>query len=204
MIPLLEKAAIILGAIFVLAGLLLYGYYTWDDHRAKENSARIVNELKAAIVDGKKSVALAGETAPIYKSFRSVDMPVFTTKSGPFVGILSIETLNLILPVYSDWRYERLVDAPCKYSGTAYAKNLVIAAHNYNAHFGTIYSLNEGDQISFTDMDGNVFWYEVSAIEVLGAEEVEEMVNSPWALSLFTCTVGGKDRVTIRCSAINS
>ena len=52
-------------------------------------------------------------------------------------------------------------------------------------------------------MDGNVFNYEVVAKETLMPTAIEEMASGDWALTLFTCTVGGSYRVTIRCDLVS-
>ena len=102
----------------------------------------------------------------------------------------------------SEWTDERLKQAPCRYAGSAYLQNLVIAGHNYRAHFSRIGNLKKGDPVIFTDMDGNRFFYEVTEIEILNAEETERMTESWWALTLFTCTVGGGRRIAVRCDAL--
>jgi sortase A len=35
--------------------------------------------------------------------------------------------------------------------------------------------------------------------EVLKSTAIEEMEAGEWDLTLFTCTIGGADRITIRC-----
>ena len=35
--------------------------------------------------------------------------------------------------------------------------------------------------------------------EILQPGDVEEMLSGGWALTLFTCTLGGRTRVTVRC-----
>ena len=59
-------------------------------------------------------------------------------------------------------------------------------------------SLAEGDVATFTDMAGNVFIYKMVERETLNPTDIEEMEDGDWDLTLFTCTVGGKTRVTIR------
>ena len=54
------------------------------------------------------------------------------------IGTLKIPALHLELPVLSEWSYPLLRKAPCRYAGSAYKGNLVIAAHNYSSHFGQI------------------------------------------------------------------
>ena len=51
----------------------------------------------------------------------------------------------------------------------------------------------------FCDLDGNVFVYRAAAKETLAPEDTEEMTDSGWALTLFTCTTGGAYRLAIRC-----
>ncbi len=89
--------------------------------------------------------------------------------------------------------------APCRYSGSAYLGDLVIAAHNYSQHFGRLKELRAGDAVIFTDADGNVFSYVVSELEQLAPDAAQQLQAGQWALSLFTCTVGGQYRVVVRC-----
>ena len=75
----------------------------------------------------------------------------------------------------------------------------VIAAHNYKTHFGRLKELRPGDEVRFTDTEGNAFRYTVAELETLGKYDVEEMAAGDWDLTLFTCTYGGQSRVTVRC-----
>lgn len=76
---------------------------------------------------------------------------------------------------------------------------MVIAAHNYESHFGQLKNLSQGEQITFTDIDGNCFCYQVLDVEILSPYDVQEMTEGAWDLTLFTCTIGGQSRVTVRC-----
>lgn len=116
-----------------------------------------------------------------------------------YVGYLTIPALGLELPVMAEWDYARLRLAPCRYSGSTKTGDLVIAAHNYARHFGSLQTLLAGDEVRFTDMDGVVTVYEVAAVEILQPTAVEEMTAGEYDLTLFTCTYGGQSRVTVRC-----
>ena len=115
------------------------------------------------------------------------------------IGVLEIPKIDLKLPVLSEWSYPLLKKAPCRYSGSAYLDNLVIAAHNYRTHFGKLKELEMGDEVIFTDAAGNRFEYKAAVVEALTPQSVEDMTSGEWALSLFTCTLDGKNRVTVRC-----
>ena len=72
-------------------------------------------------------------------------------------------------------------------------------AHNYATHFGKISQLSEGDQVIFTDMDGVMTIYQVVAQDILAPNDVQEIISGDFDLTLFTCTYGGKSRVTVYC-----
>ena len=138
-------------------------------------------------------------SVPDYILDPDTPLPVGEFLGVECVGILRVPSLGLELPVLAQWSYPALKTAPCLYAGSPYSDDLVIAAHNYSHHFGRIGSLYPGDTVEFADMDGNLFRYEVDLIETLQPTAVEEMVSGGWELTLFTCTVGGASRVTVRC-----
>lgn len=121
------------------------------------------------------------------------------TDVSEYLGYVCIPALELELPVMSEWSYPKLKLAPCRYYGSAETGNLVIAAHNYPRHFGMLSKLELGNEVKFIDMEGKEWSYEVTAVDVLSPENVEEMTAAGYGLTLFTCTYGGANRITIRC-----
>lgn len=102
----------------------------------------------------------------------------------------------------ADWSYPQLKLSPCRYYGSVRGGDLVICAHNYQKHFGRLTELAVGDSVLFTDMDGVVTAYTVAETEVLQPTAVEEMTSGDYPLTLFSCTYGGKTRVTVRCQRV--
>lgn len=131
------------------------------------------------------------------------DMTTVTVDGYEYIGYLTIPALDLELSVMSSWSYPKLKVSPCRYSGSIAEGNMVICAHNYSRHFGRIKNLSEGDEVYFTDMDGNTYCYEVAEVTTLAPTAIEEMTSSGYDLTLFTCTYGGKSRVTVRCSLVS-
>ena len=125
-----------------------------------------------------------------------------TIKGYSYIGYLSIPELKLDLPVMSGWDSRRLQISPCRYTGTLRGEDLVIMAHNYRSHFGRLSQLSPESQIQFMDMDGNLWNYQVVAMDVLPAEAVEEMTAGEYDLTLFTCATNRSHRVTVRCNKI--
>lgn len=129
-------------------------------------------------------------------------MPEETIDGRSYIGVLEILSLSLQLPVIGSWSYAELREAPCRYAGSAYQKNMVIAGHNYSSHFGNLKNLSQGDTVIFTDVDGNRFHYRVIELETLAPDAVDDLTSGDWDLTLFTCTIGGRSRVTVRCSEV--
>ena len=119
------------------------------------------------------------------------------------MGYIEIPTLGLKLPVMAQWDYDRLKIAPCRQFGSSRTDDLVIAAHNYESHFGRLKELVKGDTVTFTDMEGIINTYSVEKIETLKPESVDAVENSGYDLVLYTCTLGGKTRVTAFCNRKN-
>lgn len=177
-----------LGAVLVLAALSLFLWNQQEAKRAGESAQEILPEVIEHI-----------EAADDYPDPYNTDMTVAEIDGYGYIGYLSIPALGLELPVMSEWDYPRLKIAPCRYAGATKTDDLVIAAHNYARHFGTLSQLAAGDEVYFLDMDGVLSCYEVVEVITLAPTDVEEMTSGDYALTMFTCTYGGKSRVTVRC-----
>ena len=194
------------GLILVTAAVLLLVYNLWDGHRARESEeailAEYLQENKKASESPDASDKEDEQNIPDYILNPDMDMPEYTLKSlgdVACIGILEIPALDLELPVISSWSYSSLRLAPCRYSGSAYKGDLVIAAHNYQSHFGGLRTLPEGSEVFFTDAGGNRFSYYVAVTEALTPWSVDDMTSGEWPLTLFTCTLDSQNRVTVRC-----
>lgn len=201
---------ITIGLLLIAAAFFLAVYNLYDDLRAEQSARQVIGQLKgnlqsdgSAETDTDRGAADSdGETGiPSYILCPDMEMPVEAINGMEIVGVLQIPALELELPIISQWSYPNLKKAPCRYSGSAYLNNLVICGHNYASHFGSLKKLSEGDQAVFTDMDGNVFTYRMVERETLlpaSPSSIEELESGDWDLTLFTCTTGGKSRVTVR------
>lgn len=185
-----------LGVLLLAAAVLLSGYNLIQRSSAAKSSSEIFDRLDKMLSQ------VSEDELPNYVLDPEMDMPVKEIDGVNYIGVLQIPSLGLNLPIAENWSYSQLMKSPCRYFGTAYKSNFVIAAHNYPTHFGNLKKLHEGDSVIFTDMDGNGFNYEVAELETLLPTDVEEMKGGDWDLTLFTCTIGGRTRVTVRCVAV--
>lgn len=186
------------GSILLAAAVALTGFNFWDEHRADQAASSVVQVLQKDI-EQERATSSSSTQPALYQISPKMEMPAQQIDGESYIGVLTIPALGLELPIMRDWSYPGLRKAPCRYYGSAYTNDLVIAGHNYNRHFGGLSNLSPGDAVAFTDMSGNRFSYTVQELETLQPTAVEEMTASGWDLTLFTCTYSGQARVTVRC-----
>lgn len=196
------KVCMALGALLLLGAFALTGYNMWDEDRADSLALETVRMLRTetpdlAVLDPRR------ELIPSYILDEEREMPIIEIEGNTYVGYLDIPALELSLPVMESWSYPNLKISPCRYEGSVYHNDMIIAAHNYQRHFGGLKTLSIGDEVRFTDGDGNVFTYQVTVLEQLQPTQVEEMCSGDWDLTMFTCTLGGQQRVTVRCGLVS-
>lgn len=184
---------ILLGVCCLLSAAGIVVYNKWDDKNAQKASQDMLQEIQQQIAE---------ESDSENEEQHPQQIPVGEIKGYEYIGILTIPALEVELPVLTDWSYAKLKVAPCLYYGNCYEPDFVIAAHNYQSHFGRLSKLQAGDIVTFTDVSGNIYGYEVILIETLAENATKEMITSGFDLSLYTCTPGGGSRVTVRCNAV--
>ena len=200
------KLCTALGLLLLLAALGLTAYNLWRDAMASMSVDVVLERLTPTLSSRQSELpalssgeALEEAFVPDYVLNPEMAMPEENIDGRSYIGVLDIPALGLSFPIISEWSYDALQIAPCRYSGSAYLDNLVIAGHNYRSHFASLPQLQPGDSVTFTDMDGNVFSYAVSSLETPSPYAVSDMTSGDWDLTLFTCTVGGQSRLAIRC-----
>ena len=172
----IAKLCIALGLLMILFAAGLFGYNYWENKKAEESANAILQTM--------------------------LEEHTFWVDGIEYIGYLGIPSQGLTLPVMADIENLDLNLAPCRDYGTVKEDNLVIAGHNFVAHFGKLFNLHVGDAVNFTDADGKVTDYTVAAIETLGEDESERMTESGYDLTLYTCTLDGHHRLAVRCEKV--
>ena len=181
------RTLMLMGCLLLCAAAALTAYNVVSEARADTRAEKTVETLKTVIPARTDTETTAKQ------------MQTITVDGSTYIGYISIPALNIDLPVNSEWSYPLLKKAPCRYKGSVFTDDLIIAGHNYQRHFGGLKLLQTGDEVDFTDADGIVYKYTVSSVEKLTGKDVQGMEDGDWDLTLFTCTIGGAYRVTVRC-----
>ena len=207
------------GIFLIVIGVIaLIGAGAWlaknmaEDLSAEKASRQTVEELGRIIESN--SVASTGEesedgdddTVEPTTDPKLMEMKTVEVDGIKYVGMLEIPSASLVLPVCYDWDYAKLAVSPCRYSGSYFTDDMVICAHDYGSHFRAIRSLNIGEVVFFTAMDGTKIKYIVSNVETVAPTEIDKMISNSvhdgtdnlWDLTLFTCNIGGRTRCAVR------
>lgn len=199
---------IIIGLLLILAAFLLISYNRYESQSASKASQSVLAVMQSTVEETTVSSAVddvyVDHIDPYDKEAAEIaaEMSEKEIDGEYYIGYLSIPILELELPVISEWSYPRLRIAPCRHFGSTKTDDLVIAAHNYDSHFGRLKQLKAGDLLTFTDMDGEKILYEVQVIDVLQPDAVDTVRNSDFDLVLYTCTYGGESRVVVFCNRV--
>lgn len=167
---------ITIGLLLILAAFSLAAY-------------NVVTDMKASI---RATDALAqldfGPGSDDWKLDPDMEMPQVEIDGVWYVGALEIPVIDKQLPVASYWDPAFAKAAPCKYTGTPYKGNMIIAGHNYRQHFGKLSTLKPYDEVYFTDLNGNSFKYIVVSLEQIPGWDIDSMKYQGYSTN---ATAGG-------------
>lgn len=188
----LSDILIVLGILMILIALCMF----YDNYKAEElaetSSEEIVKEIYEIIEDdGIDESNDSQEVEPLSDSTN--------ISEDQYLGILYIPSLDLELPVQNTWSYDKLNISPCLYQ----SEPMSIAAHNYQAHFGNIDELELGDGVTLLLVNGEIIEYEVVLVDKIYETQVEELEDSQYDLTLFTCNYSNNtERILVRLKQI--
>ena len=198
------KLWIWIGILLLAAAAALTVYNVADSARAGRQAKERADALEHWIDENTASGSYSG----FRKHAEEESLPTAEIDGELYIGIIEIPEKGLRLPVYSDWNYERLRYAPCRFTGSCSGKDLVICGHNFDSQFGPLRSIEPGAEVHFTAVDGKVYHYIVETRETLMPTDVGRMIENEensdqkaaiWDLTLFTCNLGGQTRCAVRC-----
>lgn len=201
-----------------VACIAISGFLLWQSQQQEQvaesvslSVAEAVSSLIAQQEDEFRFVEIQEGAAVELSTADGVDVPVeeepatVEIDGEAYVGILTIPQLALTLPVAQVYTVETMNYTPCVYAGTIEGHDLIIGAHNYKVHFGSINQLNVGDEISLQDALGTVHTFTLLRQEIIDGDMSSELIAGEWDLTLFTCVYGDNTkRVVLRFQAMNS
>jgi sortase A len=195
-----STALIIIGSLMIAACAALVWWNYHQSSKAKRSADKLQTQVENAIAQHENASSLHPDSseAPAIEAVRK-HMPVVEVDGNDCIGYLTVPAADLKMPVFNTFTYYKLNIAPCRYYGSLETDDLVIAGHNFNSGFEKLKQLKKKDTVLFTNMNGETYSYRVEDTEMLKPEQVTDMVQSSYDLSLYTCNYSGSERFTVRC-----
>ena len=192
-----------IGILFIISGLGIFFKIEYDEYIEEKNIQDISSQL---IIQIKEKEEVIVETEEIV-----IDNPIIQEKvSEPqketagilingkeYIGYLEIPSRNIQWPILAHYSDKDVKSSPALYYGHI-DDIAVICGHNYKSHFSHLHYLKTGDIVNFTDTNNETIEYVVDKIEILKPSQIADMTLTDYDLTLFTCTTGGKERLTLR------
>ncbi len=186
------------GKISILLGLVCFGVAAWIIAHNHEEDVAAGESAQALLEEVNEQITNIAVDEP------EGEMKAVDVDGKSFIGIIEIPSIDIKLPIQAEWSQVDAKTAPCRYKGSVYTNDLIVAGHNYQRHFGNLNQLVSGDTIIVTDVDGRQYYYQVTYTETIGTYDVDKMDEGDWDFTVFTCTIGGANRVTVRCEYVKT
>lgn len=211
------KGIVALGICFIIAAGFVAVQNELIEKNAEDFNATMLSqvEMQIQVESQVLSYAQVGSTT-VTQSEGTVTTTTITTDDGEeiyvpqvvvdnreYVGVLSIPAISITIPVQTSWSYAKLFDTPCVFEGSIAQGNLIIAGHNYRAHFSQLSQLAIGNEVTLKDATGVTHYYTVTAKESIHENYVDDLRAGEWDLTLFTCDFDNNSvRTVIRLTEI--
>lgn len=185
----------ILVGLALLTALVVLGVRFAQEFRPSEEAHDVASKLDQLIPSTRRN-ANVSELEDV------ADAAVLNIDGRDYVGTLSIPSLELTLPIASDW--DEALPIPGVFGGELGRGTLAVGGPNEQSQFGRLTQVADGDRILVTDVTGRVFTFQVATIETVSADE-KSAINrkvEPWDLTLFTATYSGQEYRVLRAVAV--
>jgi len=172
-----------IAAFMICGALSVIGNTYRLDKKSRSEAASTIAQIQALLPQTPSgSEGLPG-------SGGNSDLVSVAIGENSYIGILSIPSLDLTLPVLSGEQSGSGEAMPYHY--TADFGNFLIYGQNYKSQLGKLSSLKTGDSVTFTDVGNNVYTYTVTSLASADKNSLESAAGTDSDLVLFTNKTGG-------------
>lgn len=211
-------------SIFLVCALSSYCIYAeYDRNKSEQVSREILADLKieeqeeqleqivVVLNDAFRQEIILQEVAE--EEQPEVSEPQLVTASDGTeyytIGKISIPSIGVDYPIFSETTTELLKISPCKFWGADPNQigNFCIVGHNYrnSLFFSKVPNLENGDIIEITDLSGKTLQYGIYDKFIVDPDDTSctSQLTKGWReITIITCTNDGKQRVIVKAREI--
>ena len=126
-------------------------------------------------------------------------MSVLSIDGTDFIGIIEMPRYESALPVGADWGH--LTKYPCRFNGSIYDGTMQIGATSQKGQYDFYRDISVGDQVYFTDMEGNRYTLTVTDLRYEKHADQSTLQKRESALALFIKNVYAFEYLIVYCNA---
>ena len=189
--PSLRKVLLVLGISLLVIPAVVFLCWQWGIHSAQKKAETYVSTLR--------SLTPTPQSAPLEER-RDNTMAVLPLEGVNFTGILEFPKYDSALPVCADWG--KVSKYPCRLEGSVYDRSLKIGATSQKGQYDFYREISVGDQVCFTDLQGNRFAYQVTDIRYESHADEAALQKNDAALTLFIKNIYAFEYILIFCDPL--
>ncbi len=185
---LLQKICLLMGIGLLTAGILLLVLWQTNIHTAQVQAAEHVHTLRTLMPEPQGTALQAR-----YDN----TMSTLTLEDTTFIGILEMPQHGSALPVCANWG--KPSRQPCRFDGSLYDGSLVIGATSQTGQYDFYREINVGEDVYFTDMEGNRCAFTVTGIRYEKHADHTALNRKEADLTLFIKNIYAFDYIVVFC-----
>lgn len=184
----MPRLCLLAGIALIIASAAVLFLWQRGIYSSEQKSAAYAQTIRALIPEPQGAV-------PEERSDNT--MSVLSLDGTDFVGILEIPRHHSTLPVCADW--SRLNQHPCLFSGSIYDRTIQIGGTSQKGQYDFYREISVGDQVFFTDMEGNRYAYEVTDLRYEKHADQAALQRKDAALTLFIKNIYAFEYIIVFC-----
>ena len=180
------------GIGLLLAAAAVMALWQWGIGTSLKQNEQIVHTLRTLLPESQGAVL---------EPRSDNTMAVLSMGESDFVGILEIPRFGSALPICAQWG--NLTQYPCYFDGSIYDGSMQIGGTTQRGQYDFYREISVGDQVHFTDMEGNRFVYTVTNMHYTKHADQAALQREDAALTLFVKNVYAFEYLIISCNVLN-
>lgn len=178
------------GICLLAISTVLLAIWVWNVESSVSASESAVNIIRASTPEPRGGVLEPrGDNTMAAMSVDGVD----------YVGIIEMPSYGATLPVRAEWG--SVTESPCRYYGSVYDGSIEIGATTQKGQYDFYRELSIGDELVYTDMEGNRFVYGISGLRYADHADRDALGHEESDLTLFIKNIYSFNYLIVFCSA---
>lgn len=181
----------LMGICLIAAAAILLISWQYGIRSSEQRASELVQTIRTIVPEPQNA-------APEQRLDNT--MPVLSIDGMNFVGILEMPKYGSCFPVCADW--DKFSRYPSRLSGSIYDRSLQIGAATHGGQYDFYREISVGDSVFFTDMEGNRFSLEITAIRHEKHADQTSLQREDAALVLFLKNIYSFEYIVIFCDTL--